>query len=228
MKTLLILLITLLPALSFGWDDTKYDTVSVYYEDSTLKELYMRTNHYGNEKGFVKHGQYMSWYKNGKNKISAEYAYVNTMTYSFISWYENGMKAEESQFINAKKHGLSVEWYQNHTEKSILYYKQGNLHGLCKWFKDSPKEFMSDNLDSSCFYMDGKLLLCIGKNRTRLRIDYPFENKELDLWVDRIDGFDVGKMNEGKKHGKWTTYNERGEMIKQDLFDNGVLVTVED
>ncbi|KAA3635161.1 MAG: hypothetical protein DWP97_05360 [Calditrichaeota bacterium] len=224
----IFMIFVLIHTLSFAWDKTEFDTVTVNYEDGSLKEQYMRTNHHGNEKGFKKDGQYRSWYQNGQLKEVVEYEYLRGMHGTYSRFYENGMKAEETRYINGKKHGLSIEWYQNHMIKSQLYYKNDSLNGLCKWYKEIPYNYSEMYTDSSCFFLNGENIVCIDRAYRSVENKYPIENKKLGIWLFRSGGYAVGKLRFGARHGKWTTYNERGEIIKQVLYQDGELLVVED
>jgi len=218
---------------AYGWDPTFYDTVFTYWENTNLKEKYMVTDHKGNEKGFKKDGQFDSWYQNGIRETSGEYKYFERKYFTWINWYETGQRKEEIHYINNMKYGLNLIWHPDHSIKEIKYYKNNKLHGLSKLYNSGFRLYFKDYgyLIRECFYYEGVCFVIFHEDNRPTNIESPYYNEELNLWIEwkrRRGNYFIGKMKEDKRHGKWTTYAPTGEIITQDLYDNGVLVTVEE
>ena len=218
-----------LPSVTLAWYDYDFDSITVKYDSGQLKEKYMVTNYYGNEKGFLKHGQFMSWYENGRVNISTEFEYGDLIDHSYILYDSLGGKLTDASYLDGKKHGPYIEWYPNHSYKKILYYKNDKLNGMCKWFGEYKRIFNEEFIKNKAFYLDGELVIFFVKEFERIDHMYPYENKDLGICFDfEKENFIVGKLKNGRRHGKWTTYNERGEIVKQDLYRDGELLDVVD
>lgn len=98
-----------------------------------------------------KHGEYMTWWKNGI--INSRYTYtcgrINGM---FTSWDINGIIHKEHMYVNGVKHGVCKDWWNNDNLCKLENYINGKKHGRCvSWWIDG--SIRSDNV-----YVNGEKL----------------------------------------------------------------------
>jgi len=109
---------------------------------------------------------------------------------SFKDYYPSGKLKTEGQFIDNKKTGKWVSYYENSEEKSIRNYKEGELDGYQK-------------MDySQVLYMEGysKDGLKIGTWKSYFK-----ENKQLK-YLKHFDDY-------GNATGEWKSYYDSGELF---------------
>ncbi len=234
MKKIIIFIFALLamsPAVR-AWYSTDYDTVKTSYPDGQPKEWYARARFNGNEKGFLKHGDYHSWYDNGQLKEDGRYDW-NAKDGVWIKWAEDGQRVEETTYRVGVLQGRDIAWYPDGSRSKILYYDNGKLHGLCTWFKpgDDPSN-PGINMTGQKFYLYGDECIdfCAGEKYGPCCPEGSFYIKTLELWIETNKGctqFKVGRKVDGKKQGKWVTYSFDGTIIEENLYRDGTLVMVE-
>ncbi len=234
MKSILISIMAslLLASAAKAWWKTDYDTVQTVWPNGHLQEWYTRASFSGNERGFVKHGQYRSWHENGQLAEEGRYEW-GAQDGVWIIWAENGQRLAEATYRKGVLHGRSISWHADDAESEILYYTDGKLHGLCTWFK--PGEDPSNpglNMTGQKFYLYGEECLdfCLGKTYGPCCPESSFYIRRLELWIETNKGctqFNVGRKIAGKKHGKWVRYSFDGSIIEENLYRNDTLVTVD-
>jgi antitoxin component YwqK of YwqJK toxin-antitoxin module len=245
---LLFLLLFLFVSSAFCWDETKYDTVIVRWENGNLKEYYTRAWHTGNEAGFKPHGQYKSWYENGQLKENGCYRW-NRKIGTWIDWDENGNRMKEVSYIDggydprrgeySTINGQYIEWYPDNTVKTIGYYQDGLKCGL--WINKIEGDDLNnpDLLMNSVdyYYRDTLLVKLEGKQGDGLNDSPVYYNADMDQWIEwkrrntsnwlaNYLDFYVGKKIEGKKNGKWLHLDSRGEIVDINIYKDDQEVIV--
>jgi antitoxin component YwqK of YwqJK toxin-antitoxin module len=223
----ILLIISLLPGAATAWWEVKYDTTKTYWPNGSLKECWTSSWDTGNEKGFIKNGQYTAWYQNGHKSEEGEYL-EGLKEYTWIKWYEDGQRAEETSFNKGQKDGRQVAWHTNHDIKFIAYYKDGQRHG--SYFSGKPN-YDPNNPHLSCidwvFYLYGHPLLYFYR-------DGEFKNsiQQAGTQLDTITGFwiewnkwatefYIGEKINDKKTGKWVLWSSDGRKINVTTYKDG-------
>jgi len=100
--------------------------------------------------GEIKHGEYLSWYENGK-----PYEVLNYKDGNRDGKYErfdtNGKPWEVSNYKDGNRDGKYEKFYSNGKPYEVSNYKDGNLDGKYEWFYENGKLWGVTN------YKDGKL-----------------------------------------------------------------------
>ena len=214
-----------------AWFETRYDTVVTKWPNGQQKEFITRFWFMGNEKGLRPHGQYSTWHENGYLKEDGCYQQATKLG-AWIKWSDDGGRTEEVTIINGEPHGTYIQWHPDRNIKTLGHYKYGQKHGL--WTYRRPGSDMHNYrhyIDSAQFYYEDKLVV---KLLRRLGDDIHQETSvfsdELQLWVEWKVGrrewmsdylwFEIGKKIDGRKEGKWTRLNHRGEILFISYFRN--------
>jgi hypothetical protein len=232
-----VIFISIMVSLAFAsgvnaWWQIDYDTVQTTWPGGNLKEWYMRASDSGDERGFVKHGQYRSWHENGQLAEEGRFEW-GAQDGVWITWAENGQRLAEATYRRGVLHGRSISWHGDDSEAEMLYYNDGKLHGLCTWFKPGESPYNPGaNMVRQVFYLYGEECLdfCLGKTYGPCCPENAFYIKPLELWIETSLGcteFNVGRKIAGKKHGKWVLYSSDGSIIEENLYRNDTLVTVD-
>ena len=234
-----ILLLLLIADISVAWDETLYDTVETKWSNGNQKEFITRYWFTGNEKGYQPHGQYSTWYENGRLKEESYFDRNNGIGTS-LSWSKEGGRTEEVVLVNGKRHGMYIQWHPDRNIKTMGHYKHGQKHGL--WTYRRPGGDMNNFLcyiDSVQFYCEG--ILAVELERpcgNKIHQENSYYNDELQMWIEwkkhnSIDWmnnylwFDLGHKIDDRKDGKWTRLNHHGEILEINYFRNGELVQFE-
>ncbi len=249
-----VLVLSLFSGVSNAWFETLYDTVQTNYDNGSRKEFTTRFWFTSNDNGFRPHGQKSFWYENGQLRMETYYYKAFELGAS-ITWDDIGGRLQEVSYLNGKPHGQFIAWHTDRSVKTCGYYKTGNKHGLWTYCK-AGDDFNNSNLhiDSGQFWFEGTcaVRLCGPQGEKADSITYltdvdspwrrdkgSYYNEELGLhiewnhyefyrWKSDKTYFDVGNKVDGKKHGKWTRLNHRGEIIDIFLYKNGELITVDE
>ena len=78
----------------------------------------------------------------GNGKLKDETHYLNKKKQgSAIMWYENGNKQREALFNNDKREGLTTSWYESGEKWGEAYYENGIQQGLATlWYESGKKK----------------------------------------------------------------------------------------
>ncbi len=102
-------------------DDLEQDTVTCYYRNGTVKELYFL-------KDGKKNGEYKSYYSNGQLALEMTYK-MGIGEGSYISYNSNGDKDDEFQLVNDNIHGVRKRYHTNGQLASQYNYVNGKYDG---------------------------------------------------------------------------------------------------
>ena len=153
-------------------------------------------------------GKHEEFYSNGKKK-SAESNYVDGKKNGlFISWYENGKKWFESNYVDGKRNGLFIEWNEDGTKYSETNYVNGNKNGLfIEWNKDGTKY-------SETNYVNGKIngfrILFLNENGTK---------SDEKTYVDGKQKSSTSFHKNGQKHIENIYMDDGRELVT--IYKNG-------
>ena len=100
---------------------------------------------------------------------------------------------------DAARHGLHIEKWPNGKRKLVCWYKEGVLHGSHKEFNEQGR------LETECTYRDGKIEGVYKKY-------YPSGRPRL-----------AAQYRAGKKHGRLVELDERGRIVRDQEFIDGLL-----
>jgi antitoxin component YwqK of YwqJK toxin-antitoxin module len=126
--------------------------------------------------------------------------YAQAFSQHHTEYYEDGAKLSKVTYVDGKFHGDVSFWYNNGNKQSKGEYKHGIPVGKhTEWHENT-------YLKSITYYDD--------KGR-------PMSYTEWNADQQKIT---EGKFLAGKEDGSWKHYDERGKLIKEDIFKEGQLV----
>ncbi len=236
MKKVVILVLLFISTSSFSYWPTDYDTVEVKSNQGQIHKKWVEARNTGNESQFKKYGTYRTWSTMGYLEEIGFY-YWGKKESVFSIWFNREERKSVTNYLYGKKHGRHTEWFYNDYIKTDIYYKNDQLNGLCVW-RDYKEDInnIENGITKKAFYVDGKELVVFIEG-DKYNNKSPFFNEEYQLlveWInlnpysDKFPLFFVGKLKDGKKHGKWITYNVAGEIQDIDLYKDGEIIVVED
>ncbi len=186
---------------------------------------------YSGRKESMFHGLTTEWHENGQEKYSGLYdmgrrmgewkeyneegivmlkAYYDKAKLSgrVTTFYPNGQKESEGEYKMTriqKKTGAWEEWYENGNVKFKGNFVNGERKGAIYEY------YENGQLSREAFYDDD---IIVG-----------FVREFYEDGTKKIDGnYCDSRTKRGLKCGKWQVWNEAGEMVKDQVFDNGKLV----
>jgi antitoxin component YwqK of YwqJK toxin-antitoxin module len=112
----------------------------------------------------------------------------------FLNYYDNTQLKSKGYFIDGKKNGEWLMWYENGEKKARFEYKNDLL------------------TDTAFGYYENGKLMCI-----RMFSDGKSEGGFL-FWYDNGKLKTEGHFTNNQKSGLWKHYNENGELIRQEKF----------
>ena len=222
---LYILALMTLSPLSYGWFETKYDTVVVRWDNGNLKEQYTRFSYLGNEKGFSPHGQYRSFYQNGALQQEGFYQW-NKKFGAWITWDSLGNRLSEVTYCADKKQGLYIGWGYYNLIHVAGYFLQDRPRGL--WYYRSRGYDLNNpqfGLDSVVFLVDDSTRVQLagtdGKPTYQSSQVYLNEGRRMFTWDKNISSnwfsnslrFYVGTVTDSVKNGFWLQLSRNGAVV---------------
>jgi hypothetical protein len=79
--------------------------------------------------------------------INEEAPYTGTVTES----YGNGQKESEDYYVDGKKQGKHIRWYEDGQKKSEVDFVDGKEHGkVIEWHENDQKRYGADYFDGKC------------------------------------------------------------------------------
>jgi len=104
-------------AMLIKWHDLKFFKQVEKYPNGAKK---MEYTGYGTSKYLIecKSGKVTEWYESGKKKMEVDTRY-GVISGKVIVWREDGIKAEESEYVNDKLHGVS----KLYDSRGVLRYR---------------------------------------------------------------------------------------------------------
>ena len=145
-----------------------------------------------------------SYFPNGKKMACG--VYLNEKKDSLWQFFSesNGTLVSEERYKNGVMEGFSRVFYPDGTLSEQHFYKQGIRDGL--WEQH---------------YTDGKI---------KLRGAYKAGEKQgaFKTFYNSGKSMIEGQYLSGHQAGIWTYYNEKGAVSKKEIYENGLLVKVEE
>ncbi|MCK4662471.1 MAG: hypothetical protein KAT68_06380 [Bacteroidales bacterium] len=193
----------------------KYKAIGYYSNNQTYRECTFKNN--------KKNGFDMIWYKNGQKKYLTYYKkdkilypiigwHNNGNLSSFIdednkvtkSWFVNGNIEEESSPIDSTKEGLFIKTYYEEGGISSLGYFNIGVSVYSTFYKNN-KKAMQGNIYNTRLFQLGHWQEWF-ENGVKKRKYYFNEN--IPNW----------------KEGTWSWWDENGNLVKQEIYKNNVLI----
>ncbi len=154
------------------------------------------------EKG--KKSSTVSFYKNGLKMASGIYLNEKKDSiWQFFNEYDGGLVSEES-YKNGLKEGMSKIFNPSGTLSEHFYYKNGQKSGLWEQF------YLDSHLKLRGAYLNGE------------------KHGTLNIYYNSGQVMISGHYLAGHQDGIWIYYNEKGELTKKEIYNNGVLLKSEE
>lgn len=165
----------------------------VYYTNNQIKEI-----HPLDENGRM-HGLYRAYFENGVLAMKMMFSHGTQSGKSFIYFESSQLFKEENYDSNGNLYGVYKEYYENGTLHYEGYYKNGAQTGTWKEYLEDGTLILIANMKENQQHGEQKVF---------------FRNGSI-----KLEGYSV----EGRDHGKWTYFNEQGDTVKVEHYNNGIL-----
>lgn len=178
------------------------------------------------------HGKSAAWYRNGQKKCEKEYR-CGKENGRWLEWDERGIKRSEINYADGVKQGIYTEWQPNGQKTTEGKYLQDMKEG--RWLKWDP----SGNLLCEEYWKENRLkrINDLVRHTEKTFIYYPGGqkkyarvckgNKKHGKWIK----WDVNgtkryerEYKDGMKHGKWITRDGQGNIIGEEIWENGKMI----
>jgi antitoxin component YwqK of YwqJK toxin-antitoxin module len=180
-----------------------------------------------NKGGYNLQGWQEDYYASGK--VMHKGFYVDGLIKVFKNFYENGQV--ERNFVVSDPKRCSLEtYYPDGKVRSQVYYYDGNPQKEYDFFPNGNPEYVEENdkdltvlYKRNSYFENGQpsslFELIEKKARKYLKKDF-FENGKL-----KEEGFMLFRKDLGDyaKEGEWSTYNDKGDLVKKEKYLNGQL-----
>ena len=179
--------------------------------DSLIIEKYKDdSSEYVIERIGYKERHFKRFYLNGKPR--EEYTQVNgLLNGKFFEWYENGQLKAVQWYIYGIEAGTWLSYYANGVLKEMRKYS----------FSDEmffQKPIVDTVLINKQFYGN------ISHYDTMLLVRYNIPDFCINFYPNGVKEREEEYLKR-KKHGLWKYYNALGELIRQEQYENGHLIT---
>jgi antitoxin component YwqK of YwqJK toxin-antitoxin module len=122
----------------------------------------------------------------------------------WTTWYESGQKLQEGPYVNGKEEGEWHSWFETGQQKTIGTFAEGRMNGLWRGF------FPDGQPDFEGYYAND------------------LKHGAWKLYTESPPGKDIGgrvkeegSYTEGKKSGRWVTYNINGIAVAEGSYVKG-------
>jgi len=166
----------------------------------------------------------INWVKRIETTFDENNQIINGIKQSF---YGNGVLSNLKTYKNGKLHGIVKTWYENGFLKYEVKYVEGKREG----YQNSYDKYGS--IESETSFKNGKLngisknwrfTSEAEKNIIQLFITYK-ENKRHGICMEwHANGILAEESNylEGEKHGAYKYFDKEGNIIREELYLNGI------
>jgi len=197
----------------------------------------------GNYKDGKLDGKSSSWHKNGK--MRSEHNYTDgKLDGKFTYWHKNGQKELERNFKDAIRIGKVTEWNENGKKRWEGNYSNGIPNGnWTSWGKNALEEnfkngtgkfilFSNGKKIDELIYKDGRGLETIwGENgliESQTTYNNGMKNGPFTSWWNYFNSHYLwieGNYRDGSYDGKWTYWNEKGQIDREEIYKNGECIS---
>ena len=193
----------------------EYYSEEVYYFPNqevgiTATSICVYKNAYGqyatkvNLKNGKKDGKSTWWYRNGQLD-AIEYLKDGKLFGTSTSWYPNGQMKSQGNWPNGIQDGKYTTWFKNGQMWNEQHWKNGNLDGKSTLWRDNGNKVYELNYKNS---------RPVGKE-----IDW-YENGQKQREINRND--------DSEMTGKYTKWNEKGDITFECIYVDGKCIPIED
>ena len=188
-------------------------------------------------------------YFSANGKKSAEILYQEGTPWNgeWVKWYSNGTEKELGNYVNGKKEGPWKGWYENGQKYYVIYYQNNLMHGVyTEWAEDGrlTKDITYNNDTPVSEYLviyhgdgytemnrrNGKLSgswINWFSNGNKNEEGIYKDGKKGGVWNGWYRNGEKkysGKYVEGKLEGLYTEMDNKGNVIKEIMYTNGLIV----
>ena len=200
-----------------------------------LLETYFTFNKNG-----ILDGENREYYEEGDIK-SIFYFKNNVVDGTSISYYQNGNIQEKNTYKNGEENGEGILYYENGNIKEKYFMKNDKLDGeATAYFEDGKirnKSIFKDGVKlEEEVYKDNEIIKNTFRNSEIIQQDIYSKNKKLvlrknllnDGKIEYISYYENGVIKEkayfinGKQEKEHFFYDEKGNLIKTEIYKNGV------
>ena len=127
----------------------------------------------------------------------------------YVVYYEDGTRKEEGTYRDGELHGFFVQYREDGTKKYEGLYEDGKLNGELVYYESFVEYY--DAVDGQKLRVEGTYK--DGQRDGPYAVYYASGGKKVE-----------GAYSNVRKDSVWAWYDERGEKIKQELWDEGELI----
>lgn len=173
-------------------------------------------------KGSMKNGRATYYFQDGRKEI--EYNYLDDMLHGKVTrWYFNGNIEYEENYRNNKLDGITRNFYLGGTLAEEKTYKAGEPHGDYNVFWENGALKISGQHRNGMYHGDWEYF-----NEQGIRVGEALFNKGTGKMTGyHLDGRISREVNykDNLKHGREISWNENGDIIDEQHFEYGEVVT---
>lgn len=200
----------------------------------------------GNFKNNMKNGLHQSWFFDGSLENTINYSDDN-LNGEYQEFHTNGNVLVKGNYENGQKEGLWISYYDNGEIQEKTNFKDGKLDGLKTAF------LKNGDTKEEMIYRNNKKWTgtwVLNHSNGQKSVEGKYENgkgfvtewfntgdiyKKIDYNNDKIVGEtiyryfknwekkSIERLEDNKKNGLWTNWNEKGEKIKEGKYINNLM-----
>ena len=210
-----ILFVYLLSApikLEANWKD--YYILETYHDNGQLwrKGTWKTENR-------TRHGSYEEYYYNGQLNSIGNYK-DDEQHGPWESYHRNGQLKDKRTYKDGKPDGLWESYHDNGQLKYKGNYRYGEKDGLWNWY------YQSGNLEKTETY-NASWNLTLNLDDLVKRNGLYYKKFTSDPFTGEISGEVNGDFKDGKPEGIWEFNDANGNLLKREIYKNGVKTLTE-
>ncbi|MBU0765299.1 MAG: linear amide C-N hydrolase [Bacteroidetes bacterium] len=237
-----------------GWYENGNPEYEQNYTDGKLNGQYINwfdTGKMQSVKNYVdgtENGLHIEYYENGIKKMEKPVV-DGVADGTEISYHENGMKEYEQQYDKGRETGIRTGWHSNGAKEYEVLYENGLKSGKYKSWHDNNQARCDGQYKKG--KKEGQWTWYHPNGETDIIGSYEggketgtwqawHSNKEMKFTRTYNSGIPTGKWeawypntnkmfkgeynNQGERDGKWQYWEESGNMLRQEIYEEGSLV----
>jgi len=161
------------------------------------------------------------YYKNGK--LQSKYLYKKgLLDGKSISWFLNSTKENETNFKNGKLNGSKIEYNQDGTKAYIENYQNDSLNGAYISYHTNEKIRIKGSYKNGLY--DGHWIYLDRFGRMVGEADFKLGSGIQKAYYTSGELKQTTCFNKNKKDGKEEFYDREGNLIKVNIYKNGLFI----
>ncbi len=170
----------------------------------------------------LRHGKWTSYHFNGNVEWQGKYR-MGKEQGSWKSWYEDGSLHEEREFRDAQLEGSYKAYYQSGGLKQEGEYRSGKKEGL--WVLYHPDASKAERGAYRDDLPDGPFQSWYEGGQTRSQSTWSMGEGKGAFYYPNGALEHSAQWRKGKPHGVWEYYDRSGNIIRKEVYREGLLIS---